>query len=98
MYRLKIVYSVVDMRIECCVAKLNVSFFRFNLSQREFFQVYSKIKIKWVRFRFQFDFKYIYYNENSENFQMEINTPLYYVVYFNHFFFVLENIRKINKK
>lgn len=46
MYRLKIVYSVVDMRIECCVAKLNVSFFRFNLSQREFFQVYSKIKIK----------------------------------------------------
>lgn len=47
MYRLKIVYSVVDMRIECCVAKLNVfSFFRFNLSQREFFQVYSKIKIE----------------------------------------------------
>lgn len=29
---------------------------------------------------------------------MEINTPLYYVVYFNHFFFVLENIQKINKK
>lgn len=80
MYRLKIVYSVVDMRIECCVAKLNVSFFRFNLSQREFFQVYSKIKIEWVRFRFQFDFKYIYYNENSENFQMEINTPLYYYI------------------